>query len=52
MKTKDIFFGILFMWFVIVSVFLVLGEPEAGSVWDNVGGILAMKALALVHIFF
>ena len=51
MKAKDIFFGILFMWFVIVSVFLVLGEPEAGSVWDNVGGILTMKALALVHIF-
>lgn len=51
MKTvKDIVLTIAFLWFAIIAIFTLLGEPTPGSMWDSFWGILLMKFVSLVHI--
>ena len=50
MKTKDIVLTILFLWFAIIAIFTLLGEPIPGGMWDSVVGILLMKLVSLIHI--
>lgn len=50
MKAKDILFTIACLWFAIIAIFTMLGEPQPSGMWDSVFGLLLMKFISLVHI--